>query len=61
MAVPRNRHSKARRNSKRAHHAKTPRQTQDCKNCGKPSLSHRMCGACGFYSGKSVIALEESK
>lgn len=56
MAVPRNRLSNARKNSKRAHHAKKPKQVSSCKNCGTPKLQHVICGSCGFYSGKAVIA-----
>ncbi|HXF28674.1 MAG TPA: 50S ribosomal protein L32, partial [Chlamydiales bacterium] len=33
MAVPRNRHSNARKNSKRAHHAKEPRHLGSCSHC----------------------------
>ena len=61
MAVPRNRHSNARKNSKRAHHAKTPKVTHGCKNCGKQTLSHRMCPSCGHYSGRSVVSFAEEK
>ena len=54
MAVPRNRLSNARKNSKRAHHAKSPKQTQECPNCGKEKLPHRLC-ACGAYGSRIVI------
>ena len=40
MAVPRNRHSNARKNSKRAHHAKKPKQIAACISCHH--LSYRM-------------------
>lgn len=55
MAVPRNRHSNARKNSKRAHHAKKPIQTVKCSNCGSGRLPHVICGACGAYGGRIVI------
>ncbi|MCB1148732.1 MAG: 50S ribosomal protein L32 [Chlamydiia bacterium] len=54
MAVPRNRHSNARKNTKRAHDAKTPKQFQSCSNCGNAKPSHIVCPDCGFYAGKSV-------
>lgn len=54
MAVPRNRLSNARKNSKRAHHAKTPKHTMECPNCGKEKLPHRIC-ACGAYGKRIVI------
>ncbi|MCB1067246.1 50S ribosomal protein L32 [Simkania negevensis] len=55
MAVPRNRHSNARKNSKRAHHAKKEKNVSNCSNCGKPRLSHRLCPFCGHYGGRAVI------
>lgn len=60
MAVPRNRHSNARKNSKRAHHAKKPLMLSTCSNCGTSCISHRICGACGFYGGKAVVAKENA-
>ncbi|MEM7174844.1 MAG: 50S ribosomal protein L32 [Chlamydiota bacterium] len=59
MAVPRNRHSNARKNSKRAHHAKEPKHVTHCSNCGKEKLSHRMCPFCGFYRGLSFFPEDE--
>ncbi|HCJ83311.1 MAG TPA: 50S ribosomal protein L32 [Parachlamydiales bacterium] len=55
MAVPRNRLSNARKNSKRSHHAKRPRNISACSNCQTPRLSHRICPHCGFYSGRVII------
>jgi large subunit ribosomal protein L32 len=49
MAVPRNRLSNARKNSKRAHHAKKPKSLSVCSNCGAPRLPHHICQACGTY------------
>lgn len=56
MAVPRNRLSNARKNSKRAHHAKTPKTSATCKNCGNAKLPHVICGSCGHYAGRLVVA-----
>ena len=55
MAVPRNRTSNARKNSRRAHHAKKPKNTSNCSNCNTPRIEHRICPHCGFYSGRTVI------
>ena len=27
-----------------------------CPNCGELTLAHRVCGNCGFYKGKQVVA-----
>ncbi len=59
MAVPRNRVSNARKNSRRAHHAKKPKCLSSCKNCGSPKLSHVVCGSCGHYGGRLVLAVKE--
>lgn len=61
MAVPRNRLSNARKNSKRAHHAKQPKQCTPCSNCGTARISHRVCASCGYYDNRSVIKQEEEK
>jgi large subunit ribosomal protein L32 len=55
MAVPRNRTSNARKNSRRAHHAKKPTNSSLCTNCNAPRIPHRICPHCGFYGGRSVI------
>ena len=55
MAVPRNRHSNARKNSKRAHHAKKPKGLANCSNCTAPRLPHTICQACGAYGKKNVL------
>ncbi len=59
MAVPRNRTSNARKNSRRSHHAKTPANAPACSNCGQHRLAHRMCPHCGFYNGRAVIHAKE--
>lgn len=60
MAVPRNRHSTSRRNTKRSHHAKVAVNLVECKNCSKPQLSHRACMSCGHYNSRSLIAKDEA-
>lgn len=55
MAVPRNRMSNARKNSKRAHHAKKPRSMAICSNCEEAKLPHVICAKCGSYNDKIVI------
>lgn len=56
MAVPRNRVSNARKNSRRAHHAKKPKHLATCGNCATPKLPHVLCPSCGFYAGRQVVA-----
>lgn len=59
MAVPRNRVSNAKKNSRRSHHAKKPKNLSECSNCGKGRLPHRVCPACGHYKGQVVDAVSE--
>ncbi len=56
MAVPRNRLSNSRKNTKRSHHAKKPQNAEACTNCAKPKLRHTICQGCGHYAGRLVIA-----
>lgn len=60
MAVPRNRHSNARKNSKRAHHAKVPKGSVLCRNCGVRKLPHVICGSCGAYGDSIVVKQQEA-
>ena len=58
MAVPRNRVSNAKKNSRRSHHAKTPKNLCACSNCKALKLSHRICPSCGHYSGRAILATQ---
>ena len=56
MAVPRNRLSNARKNSRRAHDSKKPKNIVKCPNCGATRLPHTVCRSCGSYASRSVFA-----
>lgn len=60
MAVPRQRMSNARKNSKRAHHAKQPKNCTACSNCGTLRLSHHLCPSCGQYNNRSVLKQKDA-
>ncbi len=60
MAVPRNRTSNARKNSRRAHDAKSPKNFHNCSSCGDPSLSHRICPSCGYYGDRPILKQDKS-
>lgn len=60
MAVPRNRMSNARKNSKRAHHAKKPKHLSKCGKCGVLHLPHFICQSCGSY-GEQVVVERKSE
>jgi large subunit ribosomal protein L32 len=59
MPNPKRRHSKARRDKRRAHdHLQAPGLSL-CPNCHEPKQPHRVCIRCGYYKGKAVVAAEE--
>ena len=56
MAVPKRRKSSSKRNMRRANHDKvTAPNLVPCSNCSAPMVPHRVCSACGFYKGRSVL------
>lgn len=59
MAVPRNRTSNARKNSRRSHHAKKPHSGTSCPNCGKAKMPHVLCPSCGYYNNRVVVDKSE--
>lgn len=58
MAVPRHKLSKMKKRQRRAHHALTGANTNECPRCSSPKLSHRVCGVCGFYKGEKKIEVD---
>lgn len=55
MPNPKRRHSKARRDKRRAHDALVAPNLSICPNCHERKLSHRVCPQCGHYRGREVI------
>ena len=55
MPNPKHRHSKARRDKRRAHDALVALSLSQCPNCKEPKLPHRVCPNCGYYKGKQAI------
>ncbi|MCX7816330.1 MAG: 50S ribosomal protein L32 [Syntrophales bacterium] len=60
MANPVKRHSKARRNKRRAHDFLTSPSLSLCPQCGGHKLPHRVCGQCGTYRGRVITAIEKT-
>jgi large subunit ribosomal protein L32 len=55
MAVPKQRHTKSRRDRRRMHiYAESPHLIK-CPKCGKAVLPHVMCWHCGYYKGREII------
>jgi large subunit ribosomal protein L32 len=57
MAVPKKKVSKSRRNMRRAHDTLTISTKTECANCGEVKRPHHVCGSCGYYDGREVVAI----
>lgn len=55
MAVPKQRKTKSKRNSRRAHHFLSERILGKCPKCAQAVLPHTMCENCGTYKGREVV------
>lgn len=55
MGVPKQRHTKSRRNKRRMHLFLKAPFLAKCPKCGKPVLPHTVCLNCGHYKGVEVI------
>jgi large subunit ribosomal protein L32 len=57
MALPKRRHSKTRRDKRRANWKMTPPTITHCKQCGTAGRPHRVCQnpECGSYRGEKVM------
>ncbi len=57
--LPKRKHSKGRRDRRRAHDALEPQVLIACPNCGEKRLPHRVCPHCGHYAGREVIEIKK--
>ncbi|MFZ3116661.1 MAG: 50S ribosomal protein L32 [Syntrophales bacterium] len=60
MPNPVKRHSRTRRNMRRAHDFLTPTEVNACPQCGQAKLSHHACSNCGTYKGREVLSLKKT-
>ncbi|MBQ27355.1 MAG: 50S ribosomal protein L32 [Nitrospiraceae bacterium] len=60
MANPKHRHTKMRRDKRRAHDGLRLPSFSNCPQCHEPKLPHYVCLACGTYKGNEVIATKDS-
>ncbi|NLG26029.1 MAG: 50S ribosomal protein L32 [Clostridiales bacterium] len=61
MAVPKGKISKARKHSRRANWKLSLPGIVKCPRCQKMKLAHRACKQCGYYDGRSVVAMDNEK
>lgn len=59
MAVPKQRHTRSRRDKRRAHIFLKRPHLISCPKCGKPVLPHRVCLYCGYYKKEEIINVLE--
>jgi large subunit ribosomal protein L32 len=57
--LPKRKHSKGRRDRRRAHDALQARNTTSCPNCGEKRLPHTVCPNCGYYKGREVVSMKK--
>ena len=60
MPNPKRRHSKARRDRRRAHDALSRPAASLCSECGEMKIPHRACSHCGSYRGREVFEPKET-
>ena len=60
MPNPKRKHSKQRRDKRRAHYKAVAPTLSICQNCGSTIQYHRVCPECGHYKGKPAIEKEVS-
>jgi large subunit ribosomal protein L32 len=58
MAVPQNKVTPSRRNNRRSHDSLRPANPAECPNCGELKRPHHVCGACGHYADREVVAAD---
>ena len=64
MALPKRKHSKARRDKSRTHWKLTVPPLTKCPQCARVVVPHRVCPFCGYYRGRQVLVIpskEEGK
>lgn len=61
MANPTHRHTRSRRNKRRANWKIAPPAIVLCPECQEPRLPHRVCVNCGSYRGKKIIEIVEKE
>ena len=61
MTIPGKRRSRSKGRRGRAHLALTKKKLIKCPKCGKATVPHQVCAACGSYKGKEVVKLKTKK
>ncbi len=59
MANPTHRHTRTRRDKRRANWKGVTPNLSPCPECAEPREPHRVCPNCGSYAGRKVIPVVE--
>ena len=59
MAVPRRKHSRARKGKRASHQGLRRIGVTYCERCETAKPPHRVCPNCGRYAGRAVIGSEK--
>lgn len=59
MPVPKRKLSKMKTRQRKGANRYEGVQPAVCTVCGKPAMPHRVCGSCGNYKGKQIVAVKE--
>ncbi|HLC14753.1 MAG TPA: 50S ribosomal protein L32 [Thermodesulfovibrionia bacterium] len=61
MPNPTSKHTRSRRDKRRANWKVSAPAITTCKECSEPTLSHHACPSCGFYRGNKLIRIKEKE
>ncbi len=61
MPNPTSRHSRSRRDKRRANWKISMPNVTLCPECKEPKLPHRVCMSCGSYNGKKILEVIEKE
>lgn len=61
MANPKKKTSRSRRDKRRTHKKLSEPAVSACSHCSQPKPPHRACLNCGYYNGRQVLTIKESK
>ena len=59
MAVPKSKITRSRRGNRHSHDSLVAGNPNECANCGELKRPHHVCGACGHYDDREVIAIAD--
>jgi large subunit ribosomal protein L32 len=58
VAVPKNKKSKAKRDTRKNSFKLEAVNVVECPRCHSKKLAHRVCISCGYYDNKEIIKIE---